>query len=80
MANYKNTKIRIQAKKRSRTTEFIFIHHGQIQDFPEAAPTPEGERQSIIWPIFFWKLHENEENWTEGGVQNFSVQIRHSSY
>ena len=23
--------------------------------------------QLIIWPIFFWKLHENERNWTQKG-------------
>ena len=45
----------------------------RIQDFPEGAPSPVGgvgERKSIIWHIFCWKLHKNKKIGLRGCARN----------
>ena len=39
----------------------------RIQDFPGHQPWGVGGHQPIIWPIFYQKLHENEEIWPRWG-------------
>ena len=58
----------------SKKTNQRITNQGLIQDFPEGDANPKGGAPTNYSARFSWKLHKNQENWTEG-VSKISLCI-----